>query len=386
MSNLTTASFDPDALLALAAEFSINLGSEAAAASSGNRIWTNLTIVDGIRTVQSSWLDGAAAAQFVWNQEGQTAEFLEEFEGFSGINQLGGFIVHAELQPQLSVYDAETNKSKTFCSATGYQDGNIKQLVKALPGYVPLRGMYDGWDQGANRPNYTKPAPLVKTLGLVGSKGMTCAACIASGQSTKTNEDSKVTECSLRGRIFFYVTEVSKSKKVPPKKAGDEATVTTVTKTIRELLDVPGILVAINLPTKSGIRGHYDANNKANNITGYASYIMQLQMAAKGKSAALASPLMQFTTISIKQPPGDSKNPKNMLHFNNQPNFNIEQLKDARKAWEAVNPHKEVEILNPEDFNMGAAEAGEPLAVKATPVREALPASDVTVDVQAGLF
>lgn len=357
MSNLTTTAPESvDLLLSLAAEFNINLGSEAGAnGGGGNRIWTNFTNVQGIRTLQSSWMDGGAAAQFIWNQENQTSEFLEEFDGFSGINQLGGFIVHAELQSALSTYDPENNKSKTYCSTTGYQDGNIKQLVKALPGYVPLRGMYDGWDQGANRPNYTKPAPLVKTLGLVGSKGMACMDCIAAGQSTRTDEEGKVTECSLRGKLFFYVTEVSKSKKQPPKKAGDEPVVTTVTKTIRELLDVPGILVAINLPTKSGLRGHYDPKNKEACITGYASYIMQLQMAAKGKPA-LADPRMHFTTISIKLPPDGGKNPKNMLHFANQAGFNVELLRDARKVWTDVNPNKEVEILDPSEFHKGQAQ------------------------------
>lgn len=391
MSNLAKSeSLDADLLLQLAEQFNVNLEPETSSSGNGGgRIYTNFTSIlpneageGGIRILTSGWMDNGAAAQFVWSLPGQR-EYMEEFEEFANINWITGYIVHAEIQSSQTQYDPETRTYKSKCSVVGYRDSS-GQYVKGLPGYSPLRSMYDGWDKAANKPAYTQPSPMVTELGLLGSKGMACADCIRCGESTFEGVDesgnSKVGECTPRGRLFIYVTEVGRVKKVPPKTPGAEPEIKVTTKTIRELLGVSGVLLQINLPTATGLRGNYDKNNPANNVTGYSSYLMQLKIQNKGRSASLANPQMYLTQISIKEPPAGKKSPKNMLHFEVAGAPNVELFKDARTAWTEVNPHKEVEILDPSRFqgnlekiveNGGAISVGASVVEPANALRSA---------------
>lgn len=367
MSNLaTTSDLDADLLLQLASEFNINLEPEVPT-TGGSRIYTNFTSIPsgegkpGVRVMTSSWLDNGAAANFTWTLPGQK-DYMEEFENFSNINFIRGYVLHAEIQSSQTVYDAGTKSFKTKCSVTGYRNAE-GELIKGLPGYTPIRGMYDGWNKTANRPDYTTPARVVEDLGLVGAKGMACADCIRCGLSTDEGVDDngnpKITECAPRGRMFFYVTEIGRTKRVPPKKAGEEPEVKIVTSTIRELIGESGVIVQINLPTSSGLRGNYNKERPEENVTGWNSYLMQLKYANKGKAASLADPRMHYTQISIAVPPASKKSPKNMLNFEDIGSVNVELLKEGRKEWGVLSPQKEIEVLDPAMFqkNMGQVAA-----------------------------
>ncbi len=337
MSNL--ANFDVNDLLAMAEQFNISLDENPASSSA---TYTSFTKVEGSRLLSSEWGNGdvnKGSASFLWNVPGEPDE-IERFAQLPVISQLGGFIVHAEVQSSLSHYDSDSGQSKNYCSLTGHRNGK-GELVRGLPN-VPLRSMYGkGWDAVGKHPIHTIPNPLVKDLGLVGSRGSSCHDCILAGQShlPHPTDSNRFLECTPYGRMFFWLTEVSGIIKKQMQ-----------TFTIRELLDQPGVLLIMNLPTKTALRGHFVAKDSPDNIQGYFGYLGQLAYQAKNKNPGLASPYMHYTRIGIKAPPAGAKSPKNFLHFESTSPFDIEQLKTAWASWGQLNPNKEVELLDPAEY------------------------------------
>lgn len=341
MSDLVLSNNSDDMFAQLAAEFGITPETEVDMGG-GGRIYTNMTTVENIRVLKAkSWQDGFT---FQWNYPGQ--EDIEEFgDDFPLVHELKGFIVHSEIQPALSVKNDDPDSeraSRTICSVVGYKKGD--NYVKELPEKVPFNSMYDGWDSEKKHPIYTNPARGVEELGLLGSRGKSCADCIKCGDSIQVDETGEVLgECSLKGRIFFYVTDVIRYKKTMVK--GGEPKVERIEKSIKDILSeeelngAEGIIVMISLPNKVGLKGNWDRKDESKKRIAYLSYLTGLSY--KYKKSHKVSPRMVCTTISIKPPVADTKNTKNFLEFTEVETFDFLKLRSGLQTWETLKPREE---------------------------------------------
>lgn len=339
-----------DSLKELALELGLDLEAlekQSAATSSSGATWTNFTRVEDARIVNGpKWLDGGI---FKWCEPGQP-DYVEDVDEMPEIQRLGGIIVHAELQGSLQEKSEDgAERASRVCSVAGYRNPSTGTYIKALPDYYTLGSMYGGWNKEANTPDRFTPNPVVADLDLVGSRGMRCVDCIKGGQSFLTDDSGKVTgECSMYGRLYFYVTEVSKIKLIPPKKGSDEAPEEKVTtKSISDLYPgETGVLVIMNLPAVTGLRGKWNKDEKIS-IRGFVNYVRQLQMDFTGLRRI---PSFNFTTIDIKPPIAGAKSTKNLLHFGYEESFDISLIRDAKRAWEAARPKDDVPELDISKF------------------------------------
>jgi hypothetical protein len=373
MSNLAV---QDDSLLELAKALGLDveaLEAQSSVNGGGSGIWTNFTKVPNVRVVNGpKWLDGGI---FKWCEPGQP-DYVEDIEDMPEINRLGGIIVHAEIQGSLTekTEGDSAEKGQRVCSVVGYKNPVDGSYIKALPDFYPLSNMYGAWNKEANCPDRSVPNNIVEELDLLGSRGSRCVDCIRGGNSFLTDETGKVvSECSLYGRLYFFVTHVSKVKLVPPKKGSDEAPEEkVVTKAISELYPgETGLLVILNLPAVTGIRGKYSKDEKVN-IRGYANYIRHLQMTNTGVKKA---PVMNYTTINIKKPPVGSKSTKNLLHFDSDAAFgDYSLIRDAQRLWNESKPEEDVRQLSIEDFGGTTKSANvADIALPAQEVVSALP-------------
>lgn len=336
---LSVVDNDLDALLALAEEMDIDLDDTPSVSNGGGR-FTPYSIPQGNRFSVTYFDSG----QFEWNAPNQGAEIKESFFkkagdeliDVSGFNVIKGYIVNFELQPRLSTYIEE--KTRVTCSVIGYQHGDTK--LKALPP-VPMKSMYAWVGDG---PSYTTPESLVDSLGLVGSRGETCADCIRNGHSTmevQTSQGPKTESCSVRGVLFMVVTEVGKSTMKPGKKGEDPEEVVKTYK-VEDLTDEEGnpkepFLLAINI-TSLGLRGAW---NNEPRLLGYYHHVAGLERQYKGADPR-RSPLFHLTSITLRKKTNGTK-------F--QPDFkvepaNLKDMKMSKNLWDELNPRKEVETLD----------------------------------------
>lgn len=301
------------------------------------------------RLLKPSWMDGGEAASFIWEKASEPGFPDDELENFA-VNQIGGFILHYEVQPQRNIYNAETNTyDKTrSCSSVGYYSQRHQSYVKGLHETLPLKRM-TAFDKQKKAYDPRLPDPLVSGAQLLGSRGSTCEACIKAGLSQVELPDGTVKRCEPRGRMYFYVTHLSKVKKQRPNAAG-EISYTTTTKTVKELYGKSGLILMINLPTKSGLVGDWDSENPDNSVIGYSTYLNVLQRESKiQKNPFIAIPFAQYTTIAIKQPLKAGGSPKNLLHFKREPISDKTLHDEGKQLWNSFY-QKQIEFLNLEDY------------------------------------
>ena len=332
MSDLTVYSNTDDVLAQLAAEFGLETEVQETSAS---RTYTNFSKLDNVRVLKSSW-QGAKTLE--WNFPGE--DYLEKFgRDFPYVNEVEGFVIHAEIQPGLQVENKDensTSKTKTLCSVVGYKKGS--EFIKKLPERLPFTNMYGAWDSDAKRPVTTVPNKGLADLELLGSRGKSCRDCIFSGESTKDYQGNDVGECKLRGRIFFYVTHLisyfEEGKKVERE-----------VKSIQELLGVPGVVLMISLPTAMGLKGKYDKNNEAKNRQCYLGYLTNLSYKYKSTPPESIVKLL-LTNISIQPPVVGETQPKNYLTFKEVGVFDRNLVNAAKEAREANFPKTEPTVLD----------------------------------------
>jgi hypothetical protein len=339
---------EDDILAQLAAEFGIQAEPEPEHNSS--RVYTNLTTLENIRVLNAkSWQDGKT---FQWNIPGNP-EMTEEIEELANtVHQIGGFIVHSEVHSALSIKNDNADNgraTKTVCSTVGYKKGS--DYVKELPEKVYFNTMYGGWDKDAGRPIHTQPNSYLEGMGLLGSRGMSCLDCIKSGQSAVYDEatDEVLGECSLKGRIFVYVTHLTRFKSSVPK-GGKEPEVTTITKSVEELMGEPGFILMINLPNKVALKGFWDKNDESKRRQGYLSYLMSLKIKYGKANAPKTSPRLTYTSLAIKPPVEGTKNTKNFLVFEEVETFDYNLMKSGLVNWVALRPKPKIEILDPSSY------------------------------------
>lgn len=337
-----------DELMALAKELGFSPEMMEAQGNIGKQsnVYTSFTKVEDARIINGSkWLDGEI---FKWCEPGQP-DYEEEIE-FSEINRLGGYLVNSEIQSSQShKADAEDTMGTRLCSVVGYRNPVDGTYIKALPDFYPLTSMYTGWDKENNQPLRDSPNPVVSELDMLGSKGMRCVDCIKSKQSYNVGWDGKISECAPYGKLYFYITEVSRVKLTPPKGNGaPEEKITT--KKISELYDDgrKGILVMFNLPLVTGLRGKYN-KDEALSIVGYSSYIRGLSYKFKGANPR-KNPCMNFTTISLRKPPAESTSQKRLLHFEDHPITDYPAVREAQAEWTRVKPKDAVDELDIADY------------------------------------
>jgi hypothetical protein len=334
---------DVQALFALAEDMGIDL--DTPSISSGGGRFTPFSIPEGNRFSVTYFDSG----KFEWNEPGQTAEFKETFFKKAGeelidvtdFNIIKGYIVNFELQPRLSTFIED--KTRVTCSCIGYTSGDT--IFKALPP-VPMKSMYAWVGDG---PSYNTPDPLVEKLGLIGSRGESCADCIRNGHSTlevETGKGPKTESCSARGVLYIVVNELGKTSMKVGKKGEDPEEVVK-TYHVSELTDDEGnpkepFLLAINI-TSLGLRGAW---NNEPRISGYYHHIAGLERQFKGGDPR-RSPLFHLTSITLRKKTNGMKY---------QPDFAIEvaslkDMKEAKELWQKVNPRKEVETLDQDYVN-----------------------------------
>lgn len=347
-SQIVPISDNDDILAQLAAEFGIQ--AEPEPEHSGSRIYTNLTTVENIRVLNSkSWQDGKT---FQWNVPGFPDQ-IEEIEELSNtVHQIGGFIIHSEIHSALTVKNDNADNgraTKTICSTVGYKKGG--DYVKELPEKVYFNTMYGGWDKEAGHPIHTQPNSYIEGMGLLGSRGKSCFDCIISGNSAVYDEDTDevLGECSLKGRIFVYVTHLTRFKSSVPK-AGKEPEVTTITKSVEELMQEKGFILMINLPNKVALKGFWDKNDESKRRQGYLGYLMSLKVKYGKTNNAKTSPRLAYTSLAIKPPVEGTKNTKNFLVFDEVETFDYSLLKAGLTNWVALHPKPETEILDPSNW------------------------------------
>lgn len=308
-----------------------------------------LTRVPETRILHPSWMDGGATATFKWTDTSQDRDQVDPLFEDNIIHELNGFIVHAEIQPFLSLKkddDEDTTKPKVICSCVGYKHQG--KLVSKLPS-DGLKVMY-AWDNTTESYSTNVPAPIVDSLMLVGSRGKTCSECIRSGDSA-VESGGKVNFCAPYGRMFFYVTEIVRHKKVK----GSDGVVEIVksTTTIREILGKSGFILAINMPGKVAIKGLYNRDPEKS-INGYAGYVTSL--AKKYGASRRADYRFTGTSISIAPSPPGRKSTKNFLHLTQQETFDISLLKDALEEWKNLLEINDIDIegkdLDPSMFGL----------------------------------
>ena len=308
-----------------------------------------LTRVPEVRILHPSWMDGGATATFKWTDTNQDRDQVDPLFEDHIIHELNGFIVHAEIQPFLSLKkddDEDAGKPKIICSCVGYKHQG--KLVSKLPS-DGLKVMY-AWDNATESYSTNVPAPIVDSLMLVGSRGKTCSECIRSGDSV-IETGGKVSSCAPYGRMFFYVTEIIRNKKVK----GPDNTVEVVksSTTIREILGKSGLILAINMPGKVAIKGLYNRDPEKS-INGYAGYVTSL--AKKYGASRRADYRFTGTSISIAPSPPGRKSTKNFLHLTQQETFDISLLKDALEEWKNLLEINNIDIegkdLDPSLFGL----------------------------------
>lgn len=283
-----------------------------------------LTRIPGIRKLSANWMD---VGSFKWTDPDQDIDDLLFQDRV--VHEIQGFILHAQIQPFLGFSDMSdnTNTLKVVCSVAGYKKQG--KLVGELPS-DGIPGMY-AWDNTTSNYSTNNPAPIVDSLGLVGSRGETCSQCIKNGNSS-IEVGAKTSFCQPYGKMWIYVTTVYKFLK---SKAPDGSLeISRIATPIRDI--VPGsngIIIEVNLPGKTGIKGmgNRDASKA---IVGYAPYVASL--ARQFKSSINGDVRFNCTLLGIKPPPAGKVSNKSYLHFTNVPSFEISLLKEARKAWEEL--------------------------------------------------
>lgn len=384
MSDLVAAQNELDLLKKYAEEFGLEMEPDTPKQYK-KKVYTQFLdfspedLPDGVelRKIKPAWSD---TGTFAWELEGLD----EDLDNFSGVNQLGGYVLFGEIQADRTVFDAENN---TFdrdrsCSSVGYYSQIHQGLIKGLPETAVLKRM-NPWDDKKKEYVSTVPEQVIKDIQLVGSRGMTCENCIMAGLS-QVETPAGVKRCTPRGRIFFYLTHVSRIKKQRPA-PGQEPELITTTKTIEELYGKPGLLMMLNLPNKGGLNGEWHTEF-ADSVLGYASYMSYLKVQARTENNVyLKNPYFHFTTITIKAPTkGASK--KNLLHFERHPLGDSKLYEAGRQLWKSIY-QRPVEYLNPADFQDTVVLKGEvpvnqepeaviPVAAtpsKVTPMKSAAP-------------
>lgn len=339
-------------LLALADEFDIDLEG-ADDLEIGKKKYTNFFRMGAdSRTMSPKW---HTSGDFTWCVPGNR-EFNDFcFNDFLNVKQLGGIIVHSEFHSAQT--DWVDNKGKTYCSTLGYVDPKSGELLRKLPDMqvyagAPFKSLYE-WDQANKTIDREKPLPIVEALGLVGSKGMSCADCIRSGQSTYQKADLKEGDCPVSGQMIMYVTHLTRYQMVPPKGGKGEPTNQAVTKTVKELFEaagvegIEGVLVSMGLPSSLGLRGLWDSDKNESLADGYYRYQMGLRFNYKG---ADRWPLFHYTNVSLRNVQGGKDY---SLHFEtDDTHFNKELLKEALTAWQKIKPSEDIEVMDKRQFNM----------------------------------
>lgn len=345
----------------LAEEMGISLDDEPSLSNS--KEFTRYSLPDGVRFCVTYFDSGS----FEWNGEGAEPDMKESFYKkageeliqMSGFNQIGGNIVHFELQPRLSTYDDEEKKSKVTCSVSGFVTKDLDTgnavVIKSLPS-SPLKSMYK-WEN--NNINYKSPDPLVDSLGLVGSRGEACSSCIKNGNSTMEvltkGGGSRIESCSTRGVLYIVVSELSKVTKKVSKVSGQEPEEVVTTYKVTDLCDEEGnpmkpFLLALNV-TALGIRGAWLNEPK---IIGYYNYIGGLERQFKSKDVR-RSPKFHFTTITLRK---KTDGIKYQLDFASH-TPDLADVKSSLSLWNEVNPNKNPIIESADSYYSGRGNSRE---------------------------
>ncbi|MBD2201785.1 hypothetical protein H6G33_10540 [Calothrix sp. FACHB-1219] len=314
--------------------------------------YTPFTKVENIRVLVAKWGDSGS---FTWSMPGNL-EYIEELEGLANPNWIGGFILHAEIKSSLEEKGEDGMNNTSICSVVGFRNPVTGEWLKKLPDFYAITGMYDPktWDDRTKTPDRTKPAPEIDRIRMVGSRNQFCADCIRSGNSVLKDPSGEiVSECGPYGRLFFYVTEIGKSKKLPPSKPGEEPITQLTIKTVKELLGEEGFILMIKMPHKTAIKGRWDSQIVENRRIGYAMYLNTLKRQFSSLGDYRKDPRFVYTSIAIKPPIEGSKSSKNYLHFeavdydnDEAPKVSHNLQKKAIEVWSEVNPNKQKLLLN----------------------------------------
>lgn len=137
-------------------------------------------------------------------------------------NQLAGYIMYVQTAPGIKSWNDQEKRYDITCQVIGHSPAGAPEdapYMKVLPP-IPFSRMFDPSQRG-NQKLYT-PNSIVEELGLVGSRGETCASCIRNGRAFKdTGEvypsgDPNYKVCEPKGYFYMVVTaliEATKNKK-----------------------------------------------------------------------------------------------------------------------------------------------------------------------------
>jgi len=218
---------------------SITLDSVSGLANSSSSSWTpalmnypsNAHVIENADTDNPPWyyFTRTSSDIFEFFEGGHPTKPEEKvpvyfFDGRSKLspNQLAGYMMYVQTSPGLKEWNDAESKYNTYCQVIGHSPSGATEenpYLKVLPP-IPFSSMYDYSVRGTAR--YYSPNSIVEQLGLVGSRGETCANCIRGGRSfrdtgeTYPSGDPKYLTCEPKGYFYMVVTtliEATRDKK-----------------------------------------------------------------------------------------------------------------------------------------------------------------------------
>lgn len=267
-----------------------------------------------------------------------------------------GFPLYLEMSAGISAFIKEEGKYENICQVSGHMKKAGGPIVNILPSQ-PFTSMFQISSNGVD---FRSPSKEVASLGLMGTRGKTCAQCIMDGNASHTFTDDNsikgtTSKCEANGLLYVVVTHLAK-----PNRTGDFKLIPVETLVDEEGNSLANLIICINLK-RTSLTGLYDKDKPAVStpngphytVNGPRQYLAFLNKKYGTRDASQRLTLFQ----NVKAIDKKTKTPNNyaQLHmmevlevFPNE--FTPKQIEKeaikARELWMKVRPQVDVQVIN----------------------------------------